>query len=144
MNIPLRYSAPSPKRVRSLMKCFHIDPSNVYRTIQKERRGAEKSEFYVMASKFLHFLRPDVFAPMDSNSRKFFFGKEYEKYNSPSGYMEMLTILNQILNGKWGSIDLKALREVDGEHYHGDIKMIDKIAYTLGKKWPAVNLRPSV
>ena len=84
----------------------------------------------VLAYKFLHFLRPDVFPPVDSHARRFYDVQGGSR--SISAYEEALKRVQYILRGNVSSIDIAKLRRVDGPHYQGDIKLIDKIAYQLG------------
>ena len=84
----------------------------------------------VLASKFLHFMNNKTFPIMDRKSRVFYKIKK-DGISHTQQYLECIKIVNQILSGE-SKMCIRELRKVDGEHYQGDIKMIDKIAHTLG------------
>lgn len=113
---PLVQQCPSASDVERLFGPFQVK----YGTGRK---------WMTLASKFWHFLRPDVFAPMDSRAKTFF----DLKGNDPCEYRKLLKIIHDILKGCQEEIDLAAMKAADGAHYLGDIKMIDKVAYVLGK-----------
>ncbi len=91
----------------------------------------KKCNWSTLASKFLHFMNPNVFPIMDSRSKRFYRITKYDG-NHVRQYFECIKVVNDILSDKEPKIDMPYLRTIDGPHYQGDIKMIDKIAYILG------------
>ncbi|GIX16478.1 MAG: hypothetical protein KatS3mg119_0664 [Rhodothalassiaceae bacterium] len=117
---PLKDTLPDMDTITEIMRPFHALIPN------------ESSYFaFTAATKWLHFSRPDIFIPLDSRARRFYrLPASNANYNAKH-YHATLSIIRDVIIGKIDKINLDALKQAD-KFYMGDIKLLDKIAYTLG------------
>jgi hypothetical protein len=91
--------------------------------------GKQMKNWMTWATKFWHFLNPNVFPIMDSHAKKFF--KIPSNIEVVDAYMELLRRLHQLLIERFDW--LTQLRQADKGHAGSDIKLWDKVAYQLGQ-----------
>ncbi|RMH39054.1 MAG: hypothetical protein D6694_11530 [Gammaproteobacteria bacterium] len=96
--------------------------------------GSKKKNYITLCTKLLHFIRPDIFIPCDERVKNFFIGR---KHVNPNDYQKILVIVKDIINGKDHDCpfchNIRIIRKMDWRWYHGDVKMVDKIAFVCGK-----------
>ncbi len=101
-------------------------------------------KYLVWSTKFLHFLNPETFPILDWNAARFYglirirnnahVSKYGKKSLNKEDYILCVSVIREILSGGLNWFDYNKLCRVDGRHYQSDIKLIDKIAYQLGRK----------
>lgn len=119
---PLIKKTPRWEEIRTLYRPFE----QVLRSPQGKRTW---KDWITWATKFWHFLNPEVFSIMDSRARRFY---QIRSGSAPGdAYAELLERCRWLLINRqdW----LPKLRSADGSHAWSDIKLFDKVAYELGK-----------
>jgi len=91
-----------------------------------------KNDYKVWATKFWHFLNPSTFPIMDSRS-VYFYAIDHIKCKKFQ-YNSCLRIIKWILVRNILELNLMKLHRFDNEHFTSYLKLIDKIAYQLGRK----------
>ena len=89
----------------------------------------DRKNWHVWATKFLHFTNPNAFPIQDSRVNTCF--KLSSQAISPEKYNELIVEVRQFLHQhqSW----LPVLREADKDYSWSDLKLLDKVFYSIGE-----------